>query len=122
MLTPKQHALLILIDTHIRVTGFSPSFEEMMGSLGLHSKSGVFRLLNALEERGFVKRRRNRARALEVLRLPQDMKPATTNAFTTGAEAMRHAIAVAAANQYPSYSGVHILIRSVPIPDAGHVG
>ena len=70
MLTRKQHALLMFIDRHLRTTGFSPSFDEMKDALKLRSKSGIHRLISALEERGFVHRRHHRARALEVLRLP----------------------------------------------------
>lgn len=70
MLTRKQHELLIFIDRHLKATGFSPSFEEMKEALQLKSKSGIHRLISALEERGFLKRRHHRARALEVTRLP----------------------------------------------------
>lgn len=72
MLTRKQFQLLQLIDQHIRASGFAPSFEEMRAALGLRSKSGVHRLITALEERGFLRRQPHRARALEVLRLPHD--------------------------------------------------
>jgi len=71
MLTRKQHELLTFIDKHLRETGFSPSFEEMKEALNLKSKSGIHRLITALEERGFLKRRAHRARALEVTRLPE---------------------------------------------------
>ncbi len=71
MLTRKQHELLIFIDHHLRTTGFSPSFEEMKEALSLRSKSGIHRLISALEERGFLSRHHHRARALEVLRLPE---------------------------------------------------
>lgn len=71
MLTRKQHELLVYIDRHLRETGFSPSFDEMKAALGLRSKSGIHRLISALEERQFLGRRRHRARALEVLRMPQ---------------------------------------------------
>ncbi len=71
MLTRKQHELLIFIDHHLRTTGFSPSFEEMKDALSLRSKSGIHRLISALEERGFLSRHHHRARALEVLRLPE---------------------------------------------------
>src|SRR5579863_10106373 len=71
MLTRKQHELLMFIDGHLRSTGFSPSFEEMKEALGLKSKSGIHRLISALEERGFLRRRHHRARALEVARLPE---------------------------------------------------
>lgn len=72
MLTRKQHELLLFIDQHLRSTGFSPSFEEMKDALSLRSKSGIHRLILALEERGFLRRRQHRARALEVVRLPND--------------------------------------------------
>jgi repressor LexA len=73
MLTRKQHELLTFIDRHLKTTGFSPSFEEMKDALQLKSKSGIHRLISALEERGFLQRRHNRARALEVVRLPDDL-------------------------------------------------
>jgi len=72
MLTRKQHELLVFIDRHLKETGFSPSFEEMKEALHLKSKSGIHRLISALEERGFLSRRHNRARALEVVRMPDD--------------------------------------------------
>lgn len=73
MLTRKQHELLSFIDDHLTRTGFSPSFEEMKEALQLRSKSGIHRLISALEERGFLKRRHHRARALEVVRRPEGM-------------------------------------------------
>ena len=73
MLTRKHHELLLFIDKHLRETGFSPSFEEMKEALSLKSKSGIHRLISALEERGFLARRHHRARALEVVRLPEDL-------------------------------------------------
>jgi repressor LexA len=75
MLTRKQHELLIFIDKHLHATGFSPSFEEMKDALKLKSKSGIHRLITALEERGFLRRRAHRARALEVIRLPENVAP-----------------------------------------------
>lgn len=74
MLTRKQHELLTYIDRHLRETGFSPSFEEMKEALQLRSKSGIHRLISALEERGFLKRRHHRARALEVTRMPHELQ------------------------------------------------
>ena len=73
MLTRKQYELLVYIDRHLKQTGFSPSFEEMKDALQLKSKSGIHRLISALEERGYLGRRHHRARALEVLRLPDNM-------------------------------------------------
>lgn len=70
MLTRKQHELLTFIQTRLEDSGISPSFEEMKEALDLKSKSGVHRLISALEERGFIRRLPNRARALEVLRQP----------------------------------------------------
>lgn len=75
MLTAKQHELLVFIDRHLRETGCSPSFEEMKEALDLRSKSGIHRLISALEERGFLRRHKHRARALEVVRLSEDMMP-----------------------------------------------
>jgi repressor LexA len=71
MLTRKQHELLCYIHDRLGETGVSPSFEEMKEALDLKSKSGVHRLISALEERGFIRRLPNRARALEVLRMPE---------------------------------------------------
>ena len=70
MLTRKQHELLMFIHEHLQATGFSPSFDEMKIGLALKSKSGIHRLISALEERGFLRRRAHRARALEIVRLP----------------------------------------------------
>ena len=70
MLTKKQHELLSYIHEHLSLNGVSPSFEEMKEALALKSKSGVHRLISALEERGFIRRLPNRARALEVMRMP----------------------------------------------------
>ena len=72
MLTAKQRELLLFIDDRLKESGdFSPSFDEMREALELKSKSGVHRLISALEERGFIRRLPNRARALEVLKLPE---------------------------------------------------
>src|SRR5215212_681225 len=70
MLTRKQHELLRFIHDRLRETGIPPSFDEMKEALDLKSKSGIHRLITALEERGFIRRLPNRARALEVIRLP----------------------------------------------------
>ena len=72
MLTKKQKNLLIFINKKIRTSGISPSYEEMKNSLNLKSKSGIHRLISALEERGFVKRLAHKARALEVVKLPEN--------------------------------------------------
>jgi len=76
MLTRKQHELLLFIHDRLAESGVSPSFEEMKDALDLKSKSGVHRLIRALEERDFIRRLPNRARALEVLRMPERVIPA----------------------------------------------
>ncbi|HEY8618003.1 transcriptional repressor LexA [Phenylobacterium sp.] len=81
MLTRKQHELLMFIHERIKETGVSPSFDEMKEALDLASKSGIHRLITALEERGFLRRLPHRARALEVVKLPQQ---ATTAAPPKG--------------------------------------
>ena len=90
MLTRKQHELIRFIQTRLEESGVSPSFEEMKEALDLKSKSGVHRLISALEERGFIRRLPNRARALEVLRQPEDVgtKVPTSAANTNRAAAV----------------------------------
>jgi repressor LexA len=82
MLTRKQYELLLFIHERIRESGIPPSFDEMKEALDLKSKSGIHRLITALEERGFLRRMEKRARALEVVKLPDNMaetaRPATT--------------------------------------------
>ena len=82
MLTKKQYELLMFIHQRIRETGVPPSFDEMKDALDLRSKSGIHRLITALEERGYIRRLEKRARALEVIRLPENanegMRPAAT--------------------------------------------
>ncbi|MBL8584722.1 MAG: transcriptional repressor LexA [Rhizobiaceae bacterium] len=75
MLTRKQHELLLFIHQRMKESGIPPSFDEMKEALDLASKSGIHRLITALEERGFIRRLPNRARALEVVRLPESMAP-----------------------------------------------
>lgn len=75
MLTRKQHELLLFIHERLKETGIPPSFDEMKEALDLASKSGIHRLITALEERGFLRRLPNRARAMEVLRLPESIAP-----------------------------------------------
>jgi len=82
MLTSKQHELLLFIRDRLGRDGISPSFDEMREALDLKSKSGVHRLISALEERGFLRRLPNRARALEVLKLPEASAPAAATAVT----------------------------------------
>ena len=82
MLTKKQYELLMFIHERVRESGIPPSFDEMKDALDLKSKSGIHRLITALEERGFLRRMEKRARALEIIKLPENMaetlRPATT--------------------------------------------
>ena len=82
MLTKKQNELLIYINQNLRETGVAPSYEEMKEALDLRSKSGIHRLINALEERGFIRRLPHRARAIEVTKLPTASSPDKKGNFT----------------------------------------
>lgn len=93
MLTAKQHELIRFIQQRLEETGVSPSFEEMKEALDLKSKSGVHRLISALEERGFIRRLPNRARALEVIRQPEDATPAARPALRLAADNASVAVA-----------------------------
>ena len=87
MLTAKQRELLLFIDNRLKDEGISPSFDEMREALDLKSKSGVHRLISALEERGFIRRLPNRARALEVVKLPETRPSATVTPLRPAAPA-----------------------------------
>src|SRR6185295_907057 len=90
MLTKKQRELLLFIHGRLRETGVAPSFDEMKEALDLRSKSGIHRLITALEERGFLRRLAHRARALEVVKLPENSnlpKPRARTVTPTGAGA-----------------------------------
>jgi len=93
MLTRKQYELLMFIHERIRESGVPPSFDEMKDALDLKSKSGIHRLITALEERGFLRRMEKRARALEIMKLPDNvsdtLRPATTRSQSQRA-APRH--------------------------------
>jgi repressor LexA len=132
MLTPKQYELLTYIDRHLKQTGFSPSFEDMKDALKLRSKSGIHRLVLALEERGFIGRRPNRARALEVLRLPENVAaraPAEAPAQTFSPNVIRgdftgripgvRAADDAAAVQLPLYGRIAAGMPIEALRDAG---
>jgi repressor LexA len=101
MLTAKQHELIRFIQLRLEETGISPSFEEMKEALDLKSKSGVHRLISALEERGFLRRLPNRARALEVIRQPEDATPAR-GAGSAGGNVVSLAAAAAAKASAPA--------------------
>jgi repressor LexA len=95
MLTAKQRELLQFITVRLEESGISPSFEEMKEALELKSKSGVHRLISALEERGFIRRLPNRARALEVMRQPGDMVAAPRNRTSGNVVPLRQPAAAA---------------------------
>ena len=80
MLTKKQHELLLFVHQRLSATGICPSFDEMKDALNLRSKSGIHRLITALEERGFIHRLAHRARALEVIKLPEPERATTRGA------------------------------------------
>lgn len=114
MLTSKQKELLLFIHERIKADGVSPSFDEMKEALNLASKSGIHRLIVALEERGFIRRLANRARALEVLKMPDAV---TTTAPPRGRQAFRPSV-VGSASPAMSDKTIPILGRiaaGVPI-------
>jgi repressor LexA len=91
MLTKKQYELLMFIHERVRESGVPPSFDEMKDALDLRSKSGIHRLITALEERGYIKRLEKRARALEIIRLPENMAEGVRPAATRNqAQRMAH--------------------------------
>src|SRR5712675_1799747 len=85
MLTKKQHELLMFINQRLSATGVAPSFDEMKDALDLRSKSGIHRLISGLEERGFIRRLPHRARALEVIKLPEQSAAEPAVAASGGA-------------------------------------
>ncbi|WP_419901588.1 transcriptional repressor LexA [Kiloniella sp.] len=116
MLTKKQRELLLYIRDHLSHSGVSPSFDEMKDALNLKSKSGIHRLVTALEERGFIRRLAHRARAVEILRLPEDLGPVpqTTNQNPTpdnpllqsGVQAANQSLSVDETLQLPLYGKI----------------
>lgn len=104
MLTAKQHELLLFIQRKLEESGISPSFEEMKEALDLRSKSGVHRLISALEERGFIRRLPNRARALEVVKLPDDALPGRGRA----GDAVARATSAPAAAPHPANDVIEV--------------
>jgi len=113
MLTRKQYELLVYIDKHLKRTGFSPSFEEMKDALSLKSKSGIHRLISALEERGYLGRRHHRARALEVLRLPDNVEQRAPDTAAAGTAAF--APNVIQGDFSPRLSGVQVANDAVAV-------
>ena len=108
MLTRKQHELIRFIQERLEATGVSPSFEEMKEALELKSKSGVHRLISALEERGFIRRLPNRARALEVLKQPEDVTTKGALRAAAGSSSALTALAKPAAPRAPANDVIEI--------------
>ena len=119
MLTRKQHELLMFIHERMKESGIPPSFDEMKEALDLASKSGIHRLITALEERGFIRRLPNRARALEVIKLPDSMNP------TLGGRKARFEPAVIEGNlgkvAAPPARGGEDYARPVSVPVMGRI-
>ena len=134
MLTRKQHELLLFIHERLKESGIPPSFDEMKEALDLASKSGIHRLITALEERGFIRRLPNRARALEVIRLPDSIAPGLNSARkfspsviegSLGKRAAEAARTPAASNDDDASAGVAIpvmgrIAAGVPIDAIQH--
>ncbi len=102
MLTRKQYELLRFINERLKEAGVPPSFDEMKDALDLRSKSGIHRLITALEERGFIRRLPNRARAIEVIKLPELARPAAAAAAAASRRASSKAISARCARQPPA--------------------
>ena len=109
MLTRKQHDLLQFIQTRLQRDGVPPSFDEMKEALDLRSKSGIHRLITALEERGFIRRLAHRARAIEIIRLPELL------------DAGRSPVAAAAADPSPPTGPVLREAASIELPVMGRI-
>jgi repressor LexA len=116
MLTQKQHDLLMFIHERLKEAGVPPSFDEMKDALDLRSKSGIHRLIRALEERGFIKRLPNRARAIEVVRMPESTTPAAqrTRGFSPS-------VIEGSLGRVKPVSGDHAMPEPVVIPVMGRI-
>ncbi|WP_217574909.1 transcriptional repressor LexA [Mesorhizobium sp. GbtcB19] len=128
MLTRKQHELLMFIHERLKESGIPPSFDEMKEALDLASKSGIHRLITALEERGFIRRLPNRARALEVLRLPDSIAPGLNAAkkfspsvIQGGQGNLGRQVKPAALSRTPTPSNDDDAVSAVSIPVMGRI-
>jgi len=128
MLTRKQHELLMFIHERLKESGIPPSFDEMKEALDLASKSGIHRLITALEERGFIRRLPNRARALEVLRLPDSIAPGLNAArkfspsvIQGGQGNLGRQLKPAATPRTPTPSNDDDVVSAVSIPVMGRI-
>ena len=120
MLTRKQHELLMFIHERIKETGVSPSFDEMKEALDLASKSGIHRLITALEERGFLRRLPHRARALEVVRLPEEATPGARGRAPFKPQLIENTRAAAAANDIRELPVLGRIAAGTPIDAIQH--
>lgn len=112
MLTRKQHELLMFIQQRLKDAGVPPSFDEMKDALDLKSKSGIHRLITALEERGFIRRLPNRARALEVIKLPEASASSATSTPASAPNLTNSAPPAPAANDdMPGYASIPVMGR-----------
>ncbi|GAB4069969.1 transcriptional repressor LexA [Ancylobacter sonchi] len=124
MLTRKQHELLRFIHERLKESGVPPSFEEMKEALDLRSKSGIHRLITALEERGFIRRLPNRARALEVIRLPETVQAAPKAAAPAPARSFAPSViegSLGRAKPTAPPAAEEELARPIPIPVMGRI-
>jgi repressor LexA len=117
MLTRKQNELLRLINEKLQETGVPPSFEEMKEALDLKSKSGIHRLILALEERGFIRRLPNRARAIEVIRMPEASSPSPR----PGRQRFSPSVIEGSLGKKPLNADPEDEIRSITIPVMGRI-
>src|SRR5665213_3105971 len=120
MLTRKQHELLMFIHERIKESGVSPSFDEMKEALDLASKSGIHRLITALEERGFLRRLPHRARALEVVRLPEEATPGSRNRAPFKPQVIESPRAALAANDIRELPVLGRIAAGTPIDAIQH--
>jgi repressor LexA len=124
MLTRKQHELLMFIHERLKESGIPPSFDEMKEALDLASKSGIHRLITALEERGFIRRLPNRARALEVLRLPDSIAPGLNAARKFSPSVIQGSLGrqvKPASSRMPSAGNDDDAVSAVSIPVMGRI-
>ncbi len=121
MLTQKQKELLLFIHAHMQDNGIPPSFDEMKTALDLKSKSGIHRLIMALEERGFIRRLPHRARALEVLKLPDAVGPDAASAASTANSAARTGANPTPADVPPAHIAAQLAQAPVTVPLMGRI-
>ena len=118
MLTPKQKELLMFIHERLKETGVPPSFDEMKEALDLKSKSGIHRLITALEERGFVRRLPHRARAMEIVRLPESVPQALGTARARG---FSPSVIEGSLGRVPQVAEGESLPQTVSVPVMGRI-